>query len=217
MPQTLPPSMGRKKTHAPHTKFWLKLKKLRADARINADAPQRQSVRRAARDSGVVTWKPPHGAPWLKSQVETSCRTGVISHANPGKQKAVPRADKNTIVSQIWGVDSSFTAGFWVLPFGLLLHFHTGSHVPEPRPSRGLGEDLPQAAPDESLIPGLNPWLINRGVFFFVVGIHHWREHPTNNGTGLLILGQHYEAKHASQDLRPCSGLQQCSARDDSV
>ena len=37
--------------------------------------------------------------------------------------------------------------------------------------------------------PGLiNPWLINRGV-----GVYHfWREHPPNDGTGLLILGQHY-------------------------
>ena len=38
----------------------------------------------------------------------------------------------------------------------------------------------------------INPWLINRGCPL-LVGIHHfWREHPPNNGTGLLILGQHH-------------------------
>ena len=31
------------------------------------------------------------------------------------------------------------------------------------------------------------------------MGIHHfWREHPPNNGTGLLILGQHYPSRSAA-------------------
>ena len=40
------------------------------------------------------------------------------------------------------------------------------------------------------------PWWINRGCPL-VVGDsdHFWREYPPNNGTGLLILGQHYYAR----------------------
>ena len=37
----------------------------------------------------------------------------------------------------------------------------------------------------------VNPGLILIGGRPFLVGMHHfWREHPPNNGTGLLILGQ---------------------------
>ena len=42
----------------------------------------------------------------------------------------------------------------------------------------------------------VNPWLINRGVSpFSGDSDHFWRGTPPNNGTGLLILGQHYGAK----------------------
>ena len=61
--------------------------------------------------------------------------------------------------------------------------------------------------------PGLiNPGLINRGCRL-LVGIHHfWREHPPNNGTCLLILGQHYlETGKSTYDYFRWVG---CQSRD---
>ena len=53
------------------------------------------------------------------------------------------------------------------------------------------------------LIPAglISAWLINRGVSL-LVGIHHFcREHPPNNGTGLLILGSTSHLDQLATDL----------------
>ena len=91
--------------------------------------------------------------------------------------------------------------------FEISAHFALGPRGSEERlvPNRasqvasGEGKPCPRELPTGhffgNVSPGLiNPWWINRGVSAFKWGVmsyHCWREHPPNNGTGLLILGQH--------------------------
>ena len=63
--------------------------------------------------------------------------------------------------------------------------------------------------PQCNVNPGLvNPWLINRGCPL-LVGNHFWREHPPNNGTGSLFLGQPYfqVRKRGRLGMRPLEAL----------